>query len=320
MSTWLLNLLWIVFLLLLFVAIPLIRSNDEIAFEKFHKLKFQFHSTFLLSVLFSIADMSKPNENYALSLSINEWHKNEMEWQYSNQAFHVMDGAWNLPIGRLYTQTARLAHFAFSNSWCTSAMEFNAIWWDFLHVPLCTTHIQHELNKSNQLLVRRVPFSIFAVVSCWNGECDSDTFTLCALLSVELSQAECRLYANLAYAVHRKPIYMQPILHGNDYGCNQAFLSRKKREHFHTETIKFSIEIIYGMCGELRNFPLSITVCERVKNMVVKCWHDMGEWHSSLLSCEHLLVFVKWGNKRRHSVSHSVFFCREYPENTCFWM
>lgn len=193
------------------------------------KLKFQFHSEFLLSVLFSIADMSKPNENYALSLSINEWHKNEMEWQYSNQAFHVMDGAWNLPIGRLYTQTARLAHFAFSNSWCTSAMEFNAIWWDFLHVPLCTTHIQHELNKSNQLLVRRVPFSIFAVVSCWNGECDSDTFTLCALLSVELSQAECRLYANLAYAVHRKPIYMQPILHGNDYGCNQAFLSRKKR-------------------------------------------------------------------------------------------
>lgn len=161
-------------------------------------------------------------------VSIDQWVTQKWNGMTIFQSGILRHGAWNLPNGRLYTQTARLAHFAFSNSWCTSAMEFNAIWWDFLHVPLCTTHIQHELNKSNELLVRRVPFSIFAVVSCWSGECDSDTFTLCALLSVELSQAECRLYANLAYAVHRKPIYMQPILHGNDYGCNQAFLSRKK--------------------------------------------------------------------------------------------
>lgn len=123
------------------------------------------------------------------------------------------------------------------------AMEFNAIWWDFLHVPLCTTHIQHELNRSNQLLVRRVPFSIFAVVSCcWNGECDSDIFAMCTV--------ECwaELSGVCLYTACMQTRRMQYI--ASQFICNQFYMemivdiirhswTEKKTRNFHAETIKF---------------------------------------------------------------------------------
>lgn len=164
---------------LLLVAIRVEKEQcwNRLTLNTIHKFKFQFHSTVLLAVHFSIDGMSKTNENYALSLSINEYGKrNTIKSGMTICQSHILcREAWNLPIGQSYsilTHTLTL-HVAVYG---VPAMECNAIWWIFF-VFHFAQHIQHELNKSNQLLVRRALFSIFAV-SCWNGECDSDTFAM----------------------------------------------------------------------------------------------------------------------------------------------